>query len=70
MATIKVTAREGRTVPVHSSLGTAPGAELLVLKPGDVLEVDDANPLVQRALRPGGDLVRVAETAAKPTKES
>lgn len=70
MATIKVTAGEGRTVPVHSSIATAPGATLLLLKQGDELEVEESNALVQRALR-SGDFVRVTtKPATKPSKES
>jgi hypothetical protein len=59
MATIKVTARAGRTVPIHKSIATAPGATQLYLRNGEELEVDESNALVQRMLRPGGDLVRV-----------
>ena len=71
MATIKVTAGEGRTVPVHSSIATAPGAALFYLKAGDELEVEESDTHVQRSLR-NGDFVRVAptKTATKPAKES
>lgn len=68
MATIKVTAGKGRTVPVHSSIATAPGATQLLLREGDELDVDDSNALIQRSLR-NGDLVRIAPTT-KPSKES
>lgn len=70
MATITVTAGEGRTVPVHSSIATAPGAQQLFLKPGDELDVEESNYLVQRSLR-NGDFVRVkSKPATKPAKES
>lgn len=73
MATIKVTAGEGRTVPLPRSIATAPGAQLKLLVAPEEIEVDDANTHVQRALR-DGDLVRVknAEPAPlppPPTKE-
>lgn len=66
---IVVTAGPGRVVPVHSSVATAPGAQLLILKPGDELAVDPGSTLVQRALR-NGDLVRVEKKTGKPAKES
>lgn len=73
MARIKVTAGEGRTVPVPSSIATAPGAALLYLKPGDELEVDESNTHVQRMLG-DGDFVRLAavevELGPDETKES
>jgi hypothetical protein len=70
MATIKVTAGKGRTVPVHSSIATAPGATLLLLREGDELDVEESDALVQRSLR-NGDFVRVEpKPAPKPSKES
>lgn len=70
MAKIKVTAGEGRLVPVHSSLATAPGATQLMLKPGDEIEVEESHPLVQRQLRNGDFVLAKPKTAAKPSKES
>ena len=74
MAMIKVTAGEGRTVPLPHSVATAPGAQLKLLVAPEVIDVDDANTHVQRMLR-DGDLVTAPlapATAAKssPTKES
>lgn len=40
----------------------------MLLQAGDELEVDDANTLVQRALR-CGDLVRVQKPRARPAGE-
>jgi hypothetical protein len=64
MARIKVTAGPGRVVPVPSSLGTAPGATMLFLKPGDELEVDESDAHVVRSLI-DGDFV-VVEPPAPP----
>lgn len=60
MAAIRVTAGEGRETPLHSSIASAPGAGLLILKPGDEIDVEESNYLVQRALR-SGDLVVVVK---------
>jgi hypothetical protein len=68
MAKITVTAGEGRTFPAHHTIATAPGGALLLLRPGDELEVDDGHTSIQRALR-NGDLVRVAQPRARPPGE-
>lgn len=65
MATIKVTAGEGRTVPIDRTIATAPGAQQLYLKPGTELEVDDTHPAIQRQLRSGDLVVVPATTPAK-----
>lgn len=76
MARIKVTAGPGRTVPVPTSVATAPGAAMLLLREGEVIEVEDTDTHVQRTLM-DGDFVRVEEKpapsskpAATPSKES
>lgn len=78
MARIKVTAGPGRTVPVPTSVATAPGAAMLLLREGEEIEVDDTDTHVQRTLM-DGDFVRVTEKptpsssskpAATPSKES
>lgn len=58
MAKITVTAGAGRRTPIHPSIATAPGGQLLLLVEGDELEVDDAHMSIQRARR-NGDLVLV-----------
>lgn len=69
MAQIKVTAGDGRLVPIDTSIATAPGAQPLYLKPGDELEVEATHPAVQRQLR-SGDLVELkAKTPATAKKE-
>lgn len=60
MAQIKVTAGEGRLVPIDRSIATAPGAQQLYLKPGDELEVDNGHSSIQRQLR-SGDLVELKQ---------
>lgn len=60
---IRVTAAEGREVPIDPSVATAPGANRLILKHGEVIEVDPSNVHVNRSMR-DGDLVEV-----KPAKE-
>lgn len=62
MAKIKVTAGEGRTVPIDRSIATAPGAAQLYLKPGDELDVEASHPAIQRQLR-SGDLVEIKSAA-------
>jgi hypothetical protein len=66
MARIKVTAGEGRTVPLPSSIATAPGARLKLLVAPEVIEVDDADTHVQRMLR-DRDLVRAPAASSAPT---
>lgn len=61
MPKIKVTAGEGRMVPIPPHLGTSPGARTLILKPGEPLEVDDGDAFVSRA-RDNGDLVLLEAT--------
>lgn len=67
MAKIKVTAGAGRTVPLHSSVATAPGGRLKLLKAPEAIEVEETNLLVQRAMATG-DLVRVETVASSPAK--
>lgn len=57
---IKVTAGDGRTVPFPANVATAPGARLLMLKPGEHVEVDGRDPFVVRSLA-NGDLVKATE---------
>jgi hypothetical protein len=68
MATIKVTAGAGRTVPLHSSVATAPGARLKLLVAPEVIEVDDTNVHVQRSLA-DGDLIKATD-APSPSSAS
>jgi hypothetical protein len=73
MAKATVTAGAGRTVPVPTSIATAPGGRLLYLRRGegdngDELEVDDADTWVNRSLR-NGDLERVASPRPRPEGE-
>src|SRR5262249_31158705 len=68
MGQITVTAGEGRTFPMHHTIATAPGGTLLLLRPGDELEVDDSHTSVQRGLR-NGDVVKVANPRARPSGE-
>jgi hypothetical protein len=68
MGQITVTAGEGRTFPMHHTIATAPGGTLLLLRPGDELEVDDSHTIIQRALR-NRDLVRVANPRPRPPGE-
>lgn len=68
MANITVTAGAGRTVPVHPTIATGPGGTQLLLKPGDELEVDEGNTLVQRWRR-NGDFVRVDKPRSRPAGE-
>lgn len=69
MAKIKVTAGPGRTVPVPTSVATAPGAAMLLLREGDELEVEETDTHVRRSLI-DGDFVRVADkaTSSAPAK--
>jgi hypothetical protein len=70
MDKIYVTAADGRLVPIHGTVATAPGLTQLVIKPGDVVELP-LTALVQRRLA-AGDLIRVAmpstATASKGRK--
>lgn len=50
------TAGEGRTVPIHPSLSVGPGGMRRLIKPGDLVELDDSHPEVVRMTR-NGDLV-------------
>lgn len=67
MAKIRVTAGHGRTVPIPSHLGTAPGAQLLHLTEGNELDVEESDYYVQRALG-DGDLVKVEPKDAPTDK--
>jgi len=69
MAIITVTARPGRMVPIHHTVAAGPGGGLLLLRPGDELDVDSSHTSVQRALRPNGDLVLVAQPRPRPEGE-
>lgn len=68
MAQITVSAGEGRTFPMHYSIATGPGGTLLLLRPGDELEVNDSDIRIQRALR-NGDLVRVSKPRVRKPGE-
>lgn len=61
MGKIKVTAGEGRTVPLPAGLANGPGGTLVKLVAGEIVEIDDSHHFTQRALR-NGDLVRVPDT--------
>lgn len=67
MARIFITATDGKVVPLHSSDATGPGATNLLVRPGDVVEVEKSAAIIRR-LR-AGDLVEVAAPTALPAKE-
>jgi hypothetical protein len=62
---IRVTAGEGRTMPLDPSIATAPGNTRRFLTHGEIVEVDPTNPHVVRAFA-DGDLVRAVEPVLTP----
>lgn len=56
MSKIWVTAAKDRIAPIDPAIATAPGAQMLFLKPGEKLEVDATDSRIVRQMR-SGDLV-------------
>jgi len=63
---IKVTAGPGRTVPMDPNIARGVNGRILLLREGDVIEVDPANTHVIRAMN-DGDLVVVKADAPAPS---
>lgn len=61
--TLRVTAADGRLVPLHPGDMTAPGGRLRMVEPGEVVEVPNS-PGIRRRIR-AGDLVVVKESASR-----
>ncbi len=59
---VTVTAAEGRIVPIAPSDATAPGGRLLMVNPGDVVELPNSS-YVRRRIA-AGDLVVVAPSSS------
>ena len=53
---------------MHPLIATAPGGALLLLRPGDELEVDEGHTHIQRSVR-NGDLVKVARPRVRAPGE-
>lgn len=70
---VQVTAADGRIVPIASSTATAPGGQLLLVRPGDSVELPYTSD-VRRSIN-RGDLVIVkpsssSSSSSKPSRSA
>lgn len=66
--TVKVTAAAGRIVPVAASTATAPGGRLLLVNPGDVVELPNTSDVRRSIAR--GDLELVTAPSSSSSSSA
>ena len=66
MKTVRVIAAPGRKVPIHPSIATAPGGQLLIVEDGHAVELPDSS-YVRRRMRAGDLVLAPAENADAAT---
>jgi hypothetical protein len=66
---IRVTAAEGRMVPIDRSIATAAGNAQLYLRAGEELEVDPSHQSIVRQMRSGDLVVLVPTAPSSPAKK-